>query len=76
MSTIFHKEIAVGVTNTTESPYMSKRNTQNAEFSVVTLEQSEFINLVDTASFSMIPEADPDLNTHLNEILRLSKPEQ
>ena len=74
-STIVHKEIAVRVTNITESPYMINVNTQKAESSVVTLEQSMFIKPVDTAIFSMIPEGDPNLTTHLNEILRLSKQE-
>ena len=40
MSTIIDKRIAVRVTNTTESPYLIKKHTQIAEFSVVTLEQS------------------------------------
>ena len=36
MSTIIDKRIAVRVTNTTESPYLIKKHTQIAEFSVVT----------------------------------------
>ena len=36
MSTINDKRIAVRVSNTTESPYLVKKHTQNADFSVVT----------------------------------------
>ena len=38
MSTIIDRRIAVRVTNTTESPYLIKKHTQIAEFSVVTPE--------------------------------------
>ena len=37
-STIFDKRISVRATNTTESPYLFKKHTQIAEFSVVTPE--------------------------------------
>ena len=67
---------AIRITNTTESPYSIKKNTQIAEFSVVTPETSKFIRPVDTAILSMIPEGDPDLTTYLNELLRANKPEQ
>ena len=40
MSTIIDKRRAVRVTNTTESPYLIKKHTQIAEFSVGTPEQS------------------------------------
>ena len=40
MSAITDRKIAVRVTNTTESPYTINKNTQIAEFSVVTPEQS------------------------------------
>ena len=76
MSTIIDRKIAVRVTNTTESPYTINKNTQIAEFSVVTLEQSKFIKPVDMASLSMIPEGDPDLKTYLTELLRTNKPDQ
>ena len=76
ISTIIDKQTAVRITNTTDSPYLIKKNTQIAEFSVVTPEQSKFIRPVDTAILSMIPEGDPDLTTYLNELLRTSKPEQ
>ena len=76
MSTIIDRKIAVGVTNTTESPNTINKNTQIAEFSVVTPEQSKFIKPVDTAILSMIPEGDPDLITYLTELLRTSKPDQ
>ena len=44
MSTTIDRKIAVRVTNTTESPYTINKNTQIAEFSVATPEQSKFIN--------------------------------
>ena len=74
MSTIIDRKIAVRVTNTTESPYTINKNTQIAEFSVVTPEQSKFIKPVDMAILSMIPENDPDLITYLTELLRTNKP--
>ena len=76
MSTIIDRKIAVRVTNTTESPYTINRNTQIAESSVVTPEQSEFIKPLDTAILSMIPEGDPDLFTYLTELLRTNKRDQ
>ena len=79
MATIIDRKIAVRVTNTTnttESPYTINKNTQIAEFSVVTPEQSKFIKPVDTAIFSMIPEGDSDLITYLTELLRTNKPDQ
>ena len=76
MSTIIDKRIAVRVTNTTESVYLIKKHTQIAEFSVVTPEQSKHIKPVDMAILSMIPQDDPDLTAHLNELLRTNKPEQ
>ena len=76
MSTIIDKRIAVRVTNTTESPYLIKKHTQIAEFSMVTPEQSKHIKPVDMAILSMIPQDDPDLNAYLNELLRTNKPEQ
>ena len=76
MSTIIDKRIAVRVTNTTESPYLIKKHTQIAEFSVVTPEQFKHIRPVDMAIFSMIPQGDPDLTAYLNELLRTSKHEQ
>ena len=77
MSTIIDRKIAVRVTNATESPYTINKNTQIAEFSVVTPEQSKFIKPVDMAILSMIPEGDPDLVTYLTELLRTkNKPDQ
>ena len=76
MSKIFDQKIAVRVTNTTESPYTINKNTQIAEFSVVTPEQSKFIKPVDMAMLSMIPESDPDLIIYLTELLRRNKPDQ
>ena len=70
MSTINDRKIAVRVTNTTGSPYTIKKNTQIAEFSVVTPEQSKFIKPVDMAILSMIPEGDPHLITYLTELPR------
>ena len=76
ISTMIDKNTAVRITYTTESPYSIKKNTQIAEFSVVTPEQSKFIRPVDTALLNMIREGDPDLTTYLNELLRTNKPEQ
>ena len=76
ISTITDKKTAARITNTTESPYLIKKNTQIAEFSVVTPEQSKFIKPVDTVILSMIPEGDPYLTTYLSELLRTNKPEQ
>ena len=76
MSTIIDKRIAVRVTNRTETPYLIKKHTQIAEFSVVTAEQSKHIKPVDMAILSMIPQDDPDLTAYLNELLRTNKPEQ
>ena len=76
MSTIIDKRIAIRVTNTTEAPYLIKKHTQIAEFSVVTPELSKHIKPKDKAILSMIPQNDPDLTAYLNERLRTSKPEQ
>ena len=66
LSTIFDGKIAVRVTNTKESPYSIKRNTQVSELCVVTPGEPKFIRLVDTAILSMIREDDFNLTTHLN----------
>ena len=76
MSTTIDKRIAVRVTKTTESPYLIKKDTQIAEFSVVTPEQSKHIKPVYMAILSMIPQGDPDLTAYLNELPRTNKPEQ
>ena len=76
MSTIIDKKVAVRVTNTLESPYLIKKHTQIAEFSVVTPEQSKHIKPVDMAILSMIPQGDPDKTAYLNELLRTNKSEQ
>ena len=46
MSTIMDRNIAVRVTNTTELPYKINKNTQNANFYVVTPEQPKLIKPV------------------------------
>ena len=76
MSTIIDRKIAVRVTNTTESPYTINKNTQIAELSVVTPEQSKFVKPVDMAILSMISEGDPGLVTYLTELLRTNQPDQ
>ena len=76
MSTIIDRKNAVRVTNRTESPYTINKNTQIAEFSVVTPEQSKFNKPVDTSILSMIPESDPDLVIYLTELLKTNKPDQ
>ena len=75
-STRFDKRIGVRVNNTTKSQYLIKKNTQIAEFSVVTPEQSKHIKPVDMAIYSMIPPSDPDLTAYLSELPRMRKPEQ
>ena len=76
ISTIIDRKIAVRVTNTTESPHTINKNTQIAELSVVTQEQSKFNKAMDTAILSMILEGDPDLVTCLTELLGTNKPDQ
>ena len=76
VSTLTDRKIAVRVTNTTESPYTINKNTQIAEFSVVTPEQSKLIKPVDMAILSMIPGGDPDLIRYLTELLKTNKPDQ
>ena len=76
MSLIIDTKKAVRVTNTTESPHTINKNTQFAEISVVTPEQSKQIKPVDMAILSMIPESDPDLITYLTELLRTNKQDQ
>ena len=68
--------MAVRVTNTTETPYLIKRNTQIAEVSVVTPEQAQLIKQVFMVILSLILEGDPDLTAYLNELLRTNQPEQ
>ena len=74
--TLIDKRIVVRVTNTTESPYLIKKHTQIAEFSVVTPEESKHIKPVDVAILSVIPQGDPDPTAYLNELLRTNKPEK
>ena len=76
ISTIIDKNVAVRVTNTTESPYTVNNNTQIADFFVVTPQQSKFIKPVDTEVLNMIPEGDPNLTTYLTELLRTNEPDQ
>ena len=73
MPTIVDKRIAVRVTNTAESPYLSKKHTQIAEFSVVTPEQSKHIKPVDMAIPNMSPQGDLDLTSYLNDFLKTNK---
>ena len=75
-STVIDRKIAVRITNKTESPYTISKNTEIADFYILTPEQSKFIEPVDTPILSMIPEADPDLTFYLIELLRTNKPDQ
>ena len=75
-STMIDKRTAVRLTNTMELPYLIKKITQIAEFSIVTLEQCKHIKPVDMATLGMIPQVDPDLPACLNEVLRTNAPEQ
>ena len=76
MSTLIDKRTEVRVTNTTESPFLTKNKIQIAKFLVVTPEQSNYIKPVDMAILSMILRGDHDLMAYLNEILRTNKPDQ
>ena len=76
MSTIFDERKAVRVIKTTELPYLIKKNTEIAEFSIVIPGQSKHIKPVDMLILSMIPRSDSDLTAYPNEILRANKPEQ
>ena len=76
VSTTIDRKIAVRVINTTELLNKINKNTQIAEFSVLTPEQSKFIKPVDTSILCIIPEGDPDLITYLTELLRTNKPDQ
>ena len=76
MSTTIDKRIAVRVTNTTELPYLIKKHTQIADFSVGTPEQSKHIKPVDMAILSIVPQGDPDLTAYLNEFLKTNEPEK
>ena len=76
MSTIIEKKREVRVNNTTESPYTINKNTKIAEFSVVSPEQSKFIQPVDTAIPGMIPEGDVGLFSCLAELLRTNNTDQ
>ena len=69
------ENVAVRVTNTNKSSYTIRKNTQIAEFPVVTPEQSKFIQPAETAVLNMLNEGDTDLNTCLNELLRAIKEE-
>ena len=74
VSTTNAKKVAVGVTITTESSYLIKKNTQIAKFSVVIPEQSKYIKLVDMAILSMITESKLDLTAYLIEFFRTKNP--
>ena len=76
MLTLIDNKITVRVTNTTESPYLMKKHTQIAEFSVVTPEQSKNNKPVDMAILSLILQGDLDMTAYLNELLRTKTPEQ
>ena len=76
ISTIIDKKTAIRITNTAERPYLNKKNSQIAKFSVITPEQSKIIRPVDTAILSMIPEGDLYLTTSLSKLLRTNQPEQ
>ena len=69
------KSIAVKATKTAESPYLIKKHTQIAEFSVIQ-EQSKHVKPVDMAILSMIQPGDLDLSAYLNELLRTNNLEQ
>ena len=67
------RKVPIRLTNTLKLPFTINKDTQIAEFSVVTPEQSKFIKPVDTAILSMISEGYLDLITYLAELLRTNK---
>ena len=73
LSTIIDNKVAVRVTNTTETPYLFRNETQIVEFSLFTSEQSKFIQPVDTTVLSINRKGDPDLATYLNESFAANK---
>ena len=76
MSTMIDRRIAVRVTNTTETPYLIKKNTQIAEFRAITREQSKHFESLDLATLGTISKGDLDVTAYLNDLLRTYKPEQ
>ena len=76
ISTITDKKLAVSVTNRTESPHTLTNNTEIAESSIVTPEQSKFNKTVHTATLIMSPEGDLDLTKYLKNLLRTKESEQ
>ena len=76
ITTIIGTNIALRVTNKTESPYTIMKNTQVADFSVVTPEQTKFIKPVDTTILNLILEVDPDVTCNLNELIKTNKKEK
>ena len=51
-------------------------NTEIAEFSIITPEQTKIIKPAVMVMLSMIPQSDPELTAYLKEILRTNKLEQ
>ena len=76
ISATIGKKTALEVTRIIDEPNLTEKTTKNAEISAVTLEQSKYIKSVDTAMLSMIQEADLDLTTYFNELLKMNKAEQ
>ena len=76
MSTIFDERVAVRVTDTMESPTRIKKNTQVADLSVVTPDQSKLYKPINMAIPCTILQGYPDLTAHLNEFLRTNEREQ
>ena len=70
MSTRIDKLVAVKITNTTVSPYLIEKNTQIAEFNVVTPEQSKHNKPGDMAILSMIPQGEHGLTAKLNNFFQ------
>ena len=76
ISTIIDKHIAVKVTKTTESACRIKKNTQIAESSLGTMQQTKYNKPVDTAILKMIPQGDTDLTRNLSKRFMENKLEQ
>ena len=69
ISITIDKKVAVRVTKTTELPYSINKNTQIADVSVVSPDQSNFNKPVGTTFLNVTQEGYPDLTTYLTKLL-------
>ena len=72
MSSLTDKKVELRITETTESPYTTKKKKHAGKFAVVVPNESKFPKLIES---SVIPEGDPDLTKYLSDGLCTNKPE-